>query len=132
MELQVGVKIILQNKEGKFLFVLRNADKYPEIGAKWDIVGGRIDKGVTLLENLKREVGEETGLEITGEIKLLTAQDILKTDKHIVRLTYFGFADGEVVLSVEHTEYRWLTLEEIKILEPLDRYSKEVFDKYIL
>ena len=69
---------------------------------------------------------EETSLEITGEPKLITAQDILKTDKHVVRLTYSGFADGEVKLSEEHSEFRWLSLEDVKNLEPMDRYFKEV------
>jgi len=130
MDLQVGVKIILQNKEGKFLVVQRNAEKYPETGPKWDIVGGRINKGISLIENLKREVMEESGLEIKGESKLLTAQDILKTDKHVVRLTYSGFADGELILSDEHTNFKWLTVDEIKKLEPLDSYTKEVFNKF--
>ncbi len=114
MNLQVGVKIILTNKEGKILMLQRNAEKYPETGAKWDIVGGRIEIGVTLIENLKREVMEETGLEIDGEPKFVMAQDILKTDKHVVRLTYSGFANGEVTLSDEHTDFKWLSIEESK------------------
>ncbi len=64
MNLQVGVKILLKSKEGKYLLVKRSAEKYPEVGAKWDIVGGRIDPGSSLIDNLKREVMEETGLEI--------------------------------------------------------------------
>ena len=72
MELQVGVKIILQNTEGKYLMLLRSAIKYPEAGAKWEIAGGRINPGTSLLENLKREVIEETGLEVKGEPKLIT------------------------------------------------------------
>src|SRR3989344_1858447 len=58
MELQVGVKIILQNKEGKFLLLQRNFKKYPEIkkNDSWDIVGGRINIGIPLLENLNPEV----------------------------------------------------------------------------
>jgi 8-oxo-dGTP diphosphatase len=126
MELQVGVKILLKNKEGKYLVVCRSAEKYPEVGVQWEIPGGRIDKGTGLFENLKREVLEETGLEISDEPKLVTAQDILKTDKHVVRLTYIGEANGVVKLSEEHSEYKWLTLAEIKVLEPMDRYFKEV------
>jgi 8-oxo-dGTP diphosphatase len=126
MDLQVGVKIFLKNKDGKYLVLLRSAEKYPGVGAKWDIPGGRIDAGTSLLGKLKREVTEETGLEITGEPRLITAQDILKTDKHVVRLTYLGFADGEVKLSDEHSEYKWLLLEDVKNLEPMDRYFKEV------
>jgi ADP-ribose pyrophosphatase YjhB (NUDIX family) len=78
MDLQVGVKILLKNKEGKCLVACRSAEKYPEVGAKWDIVGGRITPGIPLIENLKREVREETGLEIIYEPKLITAQDILR------------------------------------------------------
>jgi len=132
MELQVGVKILLKNKDGKYLVVCRSAEKYPEVGAKWDIVGGRINPGYSLVENLRREVMEETGLEIKYEPKLVTAQDIIKTDKHVVRLTYTGLADEEVKLSTEATEYRWLTLEEISSLEPMDKYFKEVLAKFDL
>jgi len=133
MELQVGVKILLNNGEGKYLVVRRSAEKYPEVGAKWDIVGGRIDVGTSLLDNLKREVKEETGLDIKYEPKLITAQDILRIKgKHIVRLTYLGVAEGEVRLSDEHLEYKWLTLEEMSMLEPMDIYFKEVLSKFDL
>ncbi len=128
MNLQVGVKILLKSKEGKYLLVKRSAEKYPEVGAKWDIVGGRIDPGSSLIDNLKREVMEETGLEILSEPKLIQAQDILKEDKHVVRLTYTGDADGEVVLNDEHDEYKWLTISEIEKLEPLDKYFKEIIN----
>ncbi len=132
MELQVGVKILLKNKEGKFLLLQRNPVKYPEVGAKWDIVGGRINPGLPLLENLKREVMEEAGLEIVGDPKLILAQDIIKTDKHVVRLTYMGEAAGEVKLSEEHSEFRWLSIEEFSKLEPMDKYIKEILDKKLI
>jgi len=132
MELQVGVKIILQNKDGKYLTVRRSAEKYTNVPDHWEFTGGRIDPGTTLFENLKREVMEETSLEITGEPKLLAAQDIIRPHKHIVRLTYSGFADGEVKLSDEHVEYKWLSLEEILKLEPMDKYFKEVLEKFYL
>ena len=132
MELQVGVKILLKNRDGKFLLLQRNPIKYPEVGAKWDIVGGRINPGLSLLENLKREVMEEAGLEIMGDPKLILAQDILKTDKHVVRLTYIGEAVGEVKLSEEHSEFRWLSIEEFSKLEPMDKYIKEILDKKLI
>lgn len=127
MDLQVGVKILLKNQEGKYLLVRRSVEKYPEVGAKWDIVGGRINLGSTLVDNLKREVMEETGLEINGEPKLIEAQDILRVEgRHVVRLTYIGEADGEVVISDEHDQYGWFSIEEMEKLEPMDIYFKEV------
>ena len=129
MELQVGVKILMKNNEGKYLMMLRSAIKYPEAGAKWEIPGGRIDPGSQLIDNLKREVKEETGLEIIGEQKLIAAQDILRPNKHIVRLTYIGEGNGEVKLSDEHTEYKWLAPSEVIKLEPIDPILKEVLNK---
>ena len=123
--LQVGVKILIKNDEEKYLLLKRNPEAYPGMKAKWDIVGGRIDNGSSLLDNLRRETMEESGLELVGEPKLLGAQDILKVPgRHIVRLTYVGKASGEIVLSHEHTEYKWFSLDEMKVLE------REEFDSY--
>lgn len=125
--LQVGVKALLKNSQDKYLLLRRNPDKYPEAGATWDIVGGRIDAGRPLLDNLQREIREETGLELTSIPKLVAAQDILKIPgKHVVRLTYIGEIEGEPVLDGDHTEFGWYTLEELKNLENLDSFLNEV------
>ncbi|MDB5189546.1 MAG: MutT related protein [Parcubacteria group bacterium] len=132
MTLQVGVKVFLKNPEGKILLLLRS-DKYGTEADTWDIPGGRIDPGSTLLDNLKREVNEETQLDLASEPILVAAQDILKfEDKHVVRLTYTAEAIGETVLDgVEHTEYQWVTPEEMKALPNLDRYVQELLAQNI-
>lgn len=130
IKLQVGVKVFLKNKEGKFLVVKRNPEKYGAVRGEWDIVGGRIDPGSKLIDNLKREVKEETQLEILGEPKLIYAQDIIpNSEKHVVRLSYLGDTQGEPVLDTsENIEYQWLKLEELKKQENLDVYVKEILD----
>ena len=134
MILQVGVKVFLKNKEGKYLLIKRSSVKYPDVKDPWDIVGGRIDPGSPLLENLKREVKEETGLPIVSEPRLVAAQDIMPNpEKHVVRLTYVADTEGEPVLDTsENTEYRWLSVEEIKKQEGLDKYAKEVLEKNLI
>lgn len=130
MELQVGVKIAII-RENKVLILKRASDKYKEIkNDRWDIVGGRINPGTPLLENLKREILEETKMTLTGEPKLVAAQDILKSvDKHVVRLTYIGSAKGEPVLDEEHEEFKWVSMEELKnVGENLDGFFKELLD----
>lgn len=82
-ELQVGVKILLKNKEGRYLLLRRSLEKYPTATGRWDIVGGRIEAGKNLTENLKREIKEETGLELIGEPKLIAAQDIKIGRAHV-------------------------------------------------
>lgn len=129
MDLQVGVKVLLKNTEGKYLLVRRSSEKYPEVGAKWDIVGGRIEPGVPLLENLKREVREEISLDLIAEPKLVTAQDILRVPgRHVVRLTYIGTIDGEPKLDSDHTDYKWYTRDELLALssDELDIYFHEL------
>ena len=130
MELQVGVKILLQNKEGKYLLLLRSKEKYPEIEQLWDIIGGRIIPGSSLFENLKREVEEETSLVLEQEPKLIAAQDILRVPgKHVVRLTYLGNAKGEPKLNEENTDFKWCSMEELKSAPDLDMYLKELLNK---
>ncbi|MBI2173151.1 MAG: NUDIX domain-containing protein [Candidatus Aenigmarchaeota archaeon] len=130
-ELQVGVKVLVKNDEGKYLLLKRSAEKYPEAGERWDIVGGRINPGIPLMENLRREVMEETGLVIENEPVLVAAQDILRIKgRHIVRLTYVGYANGNPVLTDEHVGYGWFAPDEMKGMD-LDIYFKEVLDKWI-
>jgi ADP-ribose pyrophosphatase YjhB (NUDIX family) len=131
VQLQVGVKVLLKNREGKYLLVRRSPKKYPEVGPKWDIVGGRIDPGTPLLDNLKREVMEETGLTLTSEVRLVAAQDILRVPgRHVVRLTYVGEIEGEPKLDDDHLEYGWFTMDEIRGMsrEVLDSYFKQLVD----
>lgn len=130
----MGVKILLENKDGKFLLIRRSPEKYPDVSAPWDIVGGRIEPGLSLFDNLKREVKEETNLDLAEEPKLVGAQDILRVPgKHVVRLTYIGFIDGQVMLDEkENTEFEWLSIEKIKEMPDLSVYLKELFDKGIL
>ena len=152
MVLQVGVKVLLKNSQGKYLLVRRNPKKYPEVGPKWDIVGGRINPGFILMENLKREVKEETGLELSIEPKLAAAQDIFvrryaddadlnkelseeKIERHVVRLTYIGEIEGEPNnLGDDHLEVKWFTAQEIKAMDVniLDSYFKELVDRGVV
>jgi len=133
MDFRVGVKILLKNKDGKYLILRRSKIKYPEIGHEWDIAGGRINIGETLIDNLKREIFEETGLSLEEEPKLISAQDIFKNEgKHVIRLTYIGNIDGEVVLSDEHDNYKWLTFSEFLKIEPLNSYIKEIINNKLI
>lgn len=131
MELQVGVKVLLKNPDGKYLLMRRS--KYESVFQdKWDIPGGRIDAGSSLSENLAREVFEETGLTMTSEPRIIGAQDIFipQKERHVVRITYVGTAEGEPRLSEEHTEHTWVTLAELKALsaEELDHYVKALLE----
>lgn len=128
--LQVGVKVLLKNKEGKCLLLRRSLEKYPDVHGRWDIAGGRIDAGTPLLDNLHREIKEETGLHMIGFPCLIAAQDILRhPERHIVRLTYVGHADGEVMLDmIENDQFQWLSWNELMQLDDLSIYFKALLE----
>lgn len=130
IRLQVGVKIFLKSGNGKYLLLERSPTKYPEIKNNWDIPGGRILPGISLLENLKREVFEETRLKILGEPRLLSAQDIVRgKEKHIVRLTYVARSNGTPILNEEHISFKWMTTAEMKKFKKLDEFTREILEK---
>ncbi len=153
--LQVGVKI-LAIYQAKFLIARRSDKVYSGVkGTMWDIPGGRIDPAFSLFENLKREIKEEVGLEITSRqrrasvdgsshnsesITLLDAQDIWVQAKnlHVIRLTYLGKVEGSITLSHEHDEFKLASYEEMIELFDADnligqvlRADKKVIESYI-
>jgi phosphoglycolate phosphatase len=84
----------------------------------WGIPGGKIKFGESSLQALRREIKEETNLEIT-KIKFVVAQDCIRSkefyrEAHFVLLNYTCQADGpsEVRLNDEAQEFRWATPAE--------------------
>lgn len=129
MKLQVGVKALIK-QDMAYLF-LRREPLFKTGPQKWDIPGGRIEPEEGLYEALTREVREETALRLTAVGKLLAAQDIFVPNKeiHVVRLTYLATAEGGVVISSEHDEYRWMTVEEVLAEEHVDSYLRQVVER---
>ncbi len=127
MQLQVGVKVLLQNDKNEYLFIQRTVKMEGETEPHWDIPGGRIDPSEPLMDALRREIDEETGMELSGIPKLLAAQDIFvqAKDLHVVRLTYEAKGSGDVVVSDEHQKVSWWTSEQA-LAQNIDSYVREV------
>lgn len=130
MKLHVGVKVLLKNRNGQFLFIRRAAAFAGEDTPHWDIPGGRINPEEPLLAALAREIKEETGLEVDSLPELQAAQDIFvpHADLHVVRLTYSARGEGEPRISEEHQEVAWMTKGEA-LSASIDPYVRDVLDK---
>lgn len=129
IKLEVGTKALLQNADGKFLFLKRNEPYEGEMECSWDIPGGRIKPGETQQQALIRELKEETGLELAVIIGVLAVQDILRVhNRHVVRVTYLAQAKERKRIMLdkkEHSEYKWFTLDELASIQ-LDMYLSPI------
>ncbi|MCX8155736.1 MAG: NUDIX domain-containing protein [Verrucomicrobiae bacterium] len=84
----------------------------------WGIPGGKIKGGERAEAALRREIREETGLEI-GHIRFQLVQDCIQSPEfyrpaHFLLLNYVCEAQAPVAvkLNEEAQEYRWCTMEE--------------------
>lgn len=119
----LAAKAILRNPEGKFLILREASYEEGTNTGKWDVPGGRLKIGETMIDGLQREVMEECGLAVRV-VRLLDAKEtfnIIKGEKvHIVRLYYLCEADNsEVVLSEEHDLHEWIGDGEVSSREVL-------------
>ena len=63
-EIMIGVGAVIRNAEGKVLLVRHVPEKGGFWHGKWICPGGRLDPGERIVEGIKREVQEETHLDI--------------------------------------------------------------------
>ncbi len=93
-----------------------------------DMPGGKIKEGVTdFVDDLKREVREETGLEIEVGEPFSTGYFEFKNpeSKNFGRKVYLvlfkcKYISGDVKLSHEHSSFKWINKDNYKELDNYD------------
>ncbi len=97
-------KLILIDDENRLL-IMKSSDINVKHAGEWDLPGGHIHEGEGDIEGLKREVQEETTLDIADPEKIHEEGRIkfYKTSQY----------HGTIELSEEHTEHKWVTIEEL-------------------
>lgn len=99
----------------------------------WGIPGGKIKGGETSEEALRREVREETGLELE-RIRFVMVQDCIRSEEffrpvHFLLLNYAAMARaGEVVLNDEAEAFCWVTLDEARSM-PLNTPTRVLLEE---
>jgi 8-oxo-dGTP pyrophosphatase MutT (NUDIX family) len=118
----LGIKALIRNNEGKVLLLQVNPAKlHGERKNYWDLPGGRVQKGHTVLDTLKREVAEETGIidiQATKDIGMVLSNIRIPfgegdTVGLILGVYKCEVAEGSnIVLSDEHVAYDWFAPKE--------------------
>ena len=124
------VGVLIFNQEGK-IFLMSS----PKWRGDFGLPGGHIELGETFEQTAKREVKEETNLEIF-DVQFLMVQECIFSEefykkKHFVFLDYIAKAeDTNVILDGrEGTEYVWVTVDEALKL-PLNPYTRNTVLEY--
>jgi dihydroneopterin aldolase len=103
---------LLANARGQVLMV--QTYKWSDL---WGIPGGKIKRGETSEEALRREIREETGLEL-GSIRFVLTQDCIESKEfykpaHFLLLNFTAQAlSEEVILNDEADHWKWVYPEE--------------------
>ena len=99
---------------------------------RWDVPGGRVEKGESPEEGARRELFEETGILVdASQVERVLALFIRKPDIDYIYYMFRVQMDYKpsVILSSEHQNYQWATLEEFQQL-PLVERSLDALDLY--
>lgn len=104
-------------KQGdKYLLLKRSADS-KFFASLWDFPGGKIDPDENVSNAVIREAKEETGL----DVKPLKIVSELNYNEKSFDINFKIFSiesfSGEVKLSKDHTDFKWIDKKEIKELE---------------
>ena len=135
---QLGIKALITNGAQKILLLKVNTEKLTGYTgeAYWDIPGGRIERGSTINETLRREVEEEIGIKNIEIIRPFTM--VLSN----IRIPFQTSDTGlilyisecrapepvEINLSEEHSEYGWFSQSDAAQLLTY-KYPAEFTDK---
>lgn len=125
--LTLGVRAVVRDPDGKFLLVRHTYTP------GWHFPGGGVEKGDTIVESLRNELLQETGLQLYGTPRLhgvFHNSDVSKSD-HV--LVYICDAEDHVPKkpsSLEITEIAYFSLSDLP--ESIDagtiRRMREVID----
>jgi len=132
---KVGIGVMIKNNN-KMLLGLR---KGSHGSGEWSFPGGHLEFGETIFETAKREVREETGLNV-NDFKLISVADemryIQSDGKHYLNIGVEAKYEGGVPVVTEPDkceDWQWFDLERLpdKILEGTELVIRNYKDKKI-
>lgn len=107
----------LIEQDGNFLFVM---EAKPQAKGKYNLPSGGLELGESITEAAIREAKEETGLgvELQNLIGIYQRPISRESGNSITNFVFYAKAtSGELTVSEEHPEVRYLSHEEITSLE---------------
>jgi 8-oxo-dGTP diphosphatase len=107
---------VLIFREGRMLSMRRSSTQSAGPGL-WEGVSGRVRAREDPIATARREVLEETGLDVEVRVRPLTAYAALRLGEPMTVIVFAAdHRHGEVVLSDEHDDFRWCEASDLSEL----------------
>lgn len=123
---------LIRNKFGEILFVKRSEnDSF--LPGYWELPGGGVEYGENIGDTLRREIKEECGLDAEVGFPLTVSDYYMKDGKKEIQRVEIIFLckllnlAQTVILSHEHSEYKWVSSNKINNLK-LSSYMKNIIN----
>jgi 8-oxo-dGTP diphosphatase len=114
---QAGIAALIWSPGNQKYLLLRRSEQKDYAAGIWECLTGRVDQGEGFEDALRREVREELGVEVQIEHLLGTThfhRGALMPENELVGVVYLcSIPDPTSIrISSEHSEYRWLGVEQ--------------------
>jgi 8-oxo-dGTP diphosphatase len=123
LPVEVCGRALIIDQNGRVLVLKRSDDSGSNPG-KWELPGGKPNKGESFEDSFRREVLEETGFTITIQQSAGTA-DQLVSEHHVVHVIMIAsILSGGLAISDEHSSFQWVEMSELGNLDKADWFSR--------
>ena len=123
----IGQIILINEKEEVLL--LRRSPEMDWAGDRWALPGGHIHYGENKKLGSKRETFEETEL-TTYNLELFAKQIINDGKEKTLFFYYTREYSGDIKLNFEHTDYKWLCIDDLNSLDIVENVKSKLLDLF--
>lgn len=102
--------------DDKILCVQRGVNKYDYISMKYEFPGGKLEKGETKIDCIKREIFEELNMKIEVKDEFLTVKHEYRDFMIEMHSFICNVRTNELVLT-EHIDFKWLDKKDLNKLD---------------
>jgi 8-oxo-dGTP diphosphatase len=129
-----GVATLIYDRQTQRYLILRRSAKKDFAPDSWECVSGRVEQGESFEQAVHREVMEETGAQIQIEALIGTTHFYRGAQCPENELLGVGYSSllknqAEFTFGEEHSEMRWVTVEEAYALLPEGYWLRRLIER---
>lgn len=119
------------------ILLLKRADNLKVYPGIWQVITGTMEEEEKAIDTARREIFEETAIKAENLITIPYVTSFFNAKKNSINFSpVFGMITDreDVILSEEHSDFGWFTLQECKemLVLPSHNEANQIFYDYVL